>query len=93
MPPSSRKRATARRAFGITGFLVVAVCNFDDIPVALYADEVAAIAHARRLRSPRTNPLQSLDITGFIGVKVLSFKDGRPHRLIFHEERPRPRTT
>jgi len=86
MPPS-RNRTPARR--GLTGFLVVAVCNFDDIPVALYADQATAIAHAKRLRKPRRNPLQSWDITGFIAVKVLSFTDGRPQRLVFHQERPK----
>lgn len=89
MPLSRRKRASTRNGCGLTGFLVVAVCNFDDIPVALYADQGAAIAHAKRLRAPRRNPLKSWDITGFIGVKVLSFKDGWPQRLVFHEERPR----
>lgn len=70
-----------------SGYLVVAVCNFDDIPVALYADQGTAIAYAKRVRVPRRNPLESWDITHFIGVKVLSFKDGRPQRLVFHEER------
>ncbi len=88
MPKSARKRASAPVGCGLSGFLVVAVCNFDDIPVALYADQGTAIAHAKRLRAPRRNPLQSWDITGFIGVKVLSFKDGRPKRLVLHEERP-----
>lgn len=89
MPPSSLKRPPARIGCGLTGFLVVAVCNFDDIPVALYADHCTAIAHAKRLRAPRRNPLQSWDITHFIGVKVLFFKNGRPMKLVLHEERPR----
>ena len=92
MPSSIRKSASRRRQCGLTGFLVVAVCNFDDIPVALYADEATAIAHARRLQAPQRNPLRSWDITAFIGVKVLSFKDGWPKRLVLHEERfPRPK--
>jgi hypothetical protein len=84
----SPKATSAPTDCGLTGFLVVAVCNFDDIPVALYADQATAIAHAKRLRKPRRNPLQSWDITGFIAVKVLSFKNGRPQRLVFHQERP-----
>jgi len=91
MPSSSRKRAATHIGCGLTGFLVVAACNFDDIPLALYADQGTAIAHAKRLRAPRRNPLQSWDITGFVAVKVLSFKDGKPQRLVFHEERPKRR--
>ena len=85
-----RTQTVPRRpnGYGLSGFLVVAVCNFDDIPVALYADQGTAIAHAQRLHAPRKNPLESWDITGFIGVKVLSFKNGRPKKLVLHEQRP-----
>jgi len=93
MAPSIRKRTALPIGCGLTGFLVVAMCNFHDVPLALYADQGTAITHAKRFHVPRRNPSRSWGLTDFIGVKVLSFKDGRPQRLVFHEERPRhPRT-
>lgn len=82
-------RTPARRPVppNVSGYLVIAVCNFDDIPVALFTLEAEAIAFAKRVRRPRRNPLLSWDITGFIGVKVLAFRKGRPHQLVFHQER------
>ena len=93
MSTSSAKRAFVPIGCGLTGFLVVAMCNFDNIPIALYADKGTALEHAKRLRAPRRNPLRSWDITGFVGVKVLAFKDGRPQRLVLHHERPKRRRT
>lgn len=55
MPSSNRKRASPRIGCGLSGFLVIAVSNLGDIPVALYADQGTAIAHARRVRAPRKN--------------------------------------
>lgn len=99
MPPPSVTRAVRTpvpkdqsqpipRDHRLTGYLVVAVCNFDDIPVGLFSDQRTALRYAKRVRPPKNNPLQSWDITGFIGVKVLFFKNGRPRKLVFHQERP-----
>jgi hypothetical protein len=93
MPLSSRKRAAMPIGCGLTGFLVVAMCNFHDVPLALYADQGTAVAHAKRLRTLRRSTLRSRGIHKFISVKVFSFKDGRPQRLVLYEKRfkrPRP---
>ena len=62
----------------IDGYLLIAVCNFDDIPVQFFAHRSAAITAAKKLRPPRVNPLGTYDITGFLGAKVLRFKNGKP---------------
>lgn len=80
-PPA---RAAGAPRWGLSGYLVVAVCTLDDIPVALYAKKRQALVHARCVREePQSNPLYSWDITSFLGVKVLGFKDGRPGQLVF----------
>lgn len=68
------------------GYLVIAVCNFDDIPVQFFRSLRAATKAARSLAPPKVNPLGSMDITGFIGAKVLPFKNGKPHgQATFYE--------
>jgi hypothetical protein len=69
---------------GPSCYLVVAVCNFDDIPIAIVFDEAKAIERARKTGKPNKNSLESWDITGFIGAKVLRFVKGRPTKLVFN---------
>lgn len=62
----------------MNGFLLFAICNFDDIPIRFYEKKEMAIRAAERIKKPRSNPLGSMDITGLIGAKVLEFRNGKP---------------
>lgn len=69
-----------------SGFLVVAVCNFDDIPIGFYTKLKDAKKRAKQMRIPKSNPLQSWDITEYLGNKILAFKNGKPTKLIEYRE-------
>jgi hypothetical protein len=62
----------------IDGYLVLAVCNFDDIPIQFFMQRPEAVKAAKSLGPPSANPLGSMGITGFLGAKVLRFKKGKP---------------
>ena len=69
----------------MNGFLLIAACNFDDIPVAMFKTKSEAVRAAASAKPPKINPLETCDITGFICWKILQFKNGKPIRVTIIE--------
>jgi hypothetical protein len=62
----------------MNGWLVLAICNLDDIPVQFCETKDEAVRLASTLKPPEDNPLVTWDLSDFIGAKVLEFRDGHP---------------
>jgi len=62
----------------MNGTLLFSIHNFDDIPVRLYRTRAEAMKDKKNWKEAKANPLGSMDITAFIGFKLLDFKKGLP---------------
>jgi hypothetical protein len=62
----------------VNGFLLFSVHNLDDVPVQFFHTKEGALEAAKSRKPPKNNPLGASDQSGFIGWKVLEFKDGKP---------------
>ncbi len=61
----------------MNGWLLLSVHNLDDIPVRLFATKEEALAE-RPWPVVDDNPLGTWDNSGFIGWKMLEFREGLP---------------
>jgi len=76
---------------GLSGFLVLASCDFDDFPVALVNSRELAIAIADGMISRVPQYIQDIfrmDASELACFKVLRFQEGRPAEII-HTYTPR----
>lgn len=62
----------------MNGFLVFSVHNLDDIPLEMFATQEEALRAAHTHPPAESNPLGTMDSSGFIGMKVLEIREGKP---------------
>jgi len=70
---------------GLSGFLVLASCDFDDFPIALVNSKELAIVIADGMVSDVPKYIQDIfrmDASELACFKVLRFQEGRPAEII-----------
>jgi hypothetical protein len=75
----------------MNGYLVLAVCNFDDVVVLITANKKAALGRAKQIAERpelrfKANSLQPND-TAFLWARVFRFERGRVVKLVAEYER------
>jgi hypothetical protein len=77
----------------MNGWLLLAACNLDDIPVQFYTKK-PRVQDIKRRKPPRHNPLGTgRDISGFVCWKLLQFTAGKPAtdcEFIYQGDTPPP---